>query len=97
MCYLLCLSCDLIGKDFGFDENGNGTTKEYKLFLEKHKDLKYRKTSAKEDNGNINDLFQEMGEILYEKNKGDLNKKGKNIKLAKHEEVKVSKCKNCIA
>ena len=53
------------------------------VFLEENNDFyhKYKATSAKEEDNQINELFQEMGELLYKVNKKYMNKKSKNIKL----------------
>ena len=50
-------------------------------FLSKNKDFKYMSTSAKE-NSNIKELFEELAEIIYEKNLKYENVKTKNIRLS---------------
>ena len=58
-------------------------------FLKKNKNFKYKSTSAKnEEDNQIKELFQELGETLYEENKDNANKKVKNIKLRKGSEIK---------
>ena len=60
------------------------------IFLEDNQDFfcKYKQTSAKEEDNQINELFQEMGELLYEVNKKNIRKKSKNIKLSSLKEEK---------
>ena len=61
-------------------------------FLNKNKDFKYKSTSAKsEEDNQIKELFQELGESLYEENKNNTNKKVKNIELRKGD-VSKKKC-----
>ena len=43
---------------------------------------KYKETSAKEEDNQINELFQEMSEILYKDYKNYMTRKKKNIKLS---------------
>ena len=68
------------------------------IFLEENQKFfcKYKQTSAKEEDNQIAELFQEMGELLYEVNKKNIRKKSKNIKLTSYEEEKktcvLSKC-----
>ena len=50
-------------------------------FLYENKDFIYKETSAKAENNNIRELFDEIGEKLYELNKKFQNVKIKNIKL----------------
>ena len=54
------------------------------IFLEDNQDFfcKYKQTAAKEEDNQISELFQEMGELLYEVNKNNIRKKSKNIKLS---------------
>ncbi len=52
-----------------------------KSFLEDNKDFTYKATSAKDEDDQINTLFQEMGEILYQSYKKTEKIKLKTIKL----------------
>ena len=64
------------------------------IFLEENKDFTYKETSAKESNIEINDLFEEIGEKLYEiyKTKKDKEKKFKKMKLGKEKGDKGGCC-----
>ena len=68
------------------------------IFLEENQKFfcQYKQTSAKEEDNQIAQLFQEMGELLYEVNKNNIREKSKNIKLTSYEEEKktcvLSKC-----
>jgi len=64
---------------------------EISFFLEDNKELIYKETSAKEDDNHINELFQEIGEKLYEINKKYKNSNKKEIKISQHIE-KENKC-----
>ena len=67
------------------------------FFKEDNEDLIYKETSAKEEDNQINDLFQEMGELLYQKYKKYNNIKPKNIKLSvSNGEKKSSQCIKCL-
>ena len=57
------------------------------IIIDENKELKYKETSAKDDNDNqINELFQEMGEQIYTFYSKNSKNKGRNIK-------KLSECK----
>ena len=62
-----------------------------KKFLSKNKDFKYMSTSAKSNN-NIKELFQELAEIIYEKNLKYAGKKTKNIKLNEKKGKEKKRC-----
>lgn len=67
------------------------------FFLEDNNDYIYRATSAKEEDNQINELFQDMGERLYKsyiKNAKN-HKKSKNIKLKGLKEKKTNCVINC--
>ena len=68
------------------------------IFLEENRDFKYKETSAKIENDNqIKELFQEMGEDLYIYASGrKRNDKKNNIKIAGYKEKKKSKCLSCV-
>ena len=72
------------------------------IFLEEeeNKNMIYKETSAKDNNDEINNLFQEIGEELYEDYIKSGRKKNKNKKekvhLTKYKEKKNSKCFKCI-
>ena len=66
------------------------------FFKEDNEDFIYKETSAKEEDNQINDLFQDMGEILYNKYKKYQKIKTKYIKLAQEERKDSSKCAKCI-
>ena len=65
------------------------------IILDENKDIKYKETSAKDENDNqINELFQEMGEELYtfySKNKKN-RKKSKKVKLSEYQEKESRDC-----
>ena len=64
-------------------------------FLKEYKELKYYKSSAK-DNISINDLFQELAEKMYV-NYGKGGEKSQNKKLVgKHVDNKKGHCSKCI-
>ena len=64
------------------------------VMLEENKDLKYKETSAKEENNNqINELFQEMGEQMYTFYLKNNKNKGRKIKkLSKYQEDENRQC-----
>ena len=62
-----------------------------KKFLSKNIDFKYMSTSAKSNN-NIKELFQELAEIIYEKNLKYADKKTKNIKLNENKGKEKKRC-----
>ena len=64
------------------------------IFLEENQQFfcKYKQTSAKEEDNQIAELFQEMGELLYEVNQKNKRKKSKIIKLTGYNGEK----KNCV-
>ena len=68
-----------------------------KDFLSKNKDFKYMSTSAKENN-NIKELFQDIAEIIYERNLKYENMAMKNVKLSggKHRERRNCALKRCL-
>ena len=68
-----------------------------KIFLEEHKDLKYKSTSAKTENDEINKFFQGMGEEIF-KNYKNIYKKGKRIKLSNASYNNKNNCalKSCV-
>ena len=65
------------------------------IILDENKDIEYKETSAKDENDNqINELFQEMGEKLdtfYLKNKKN-RKKSKKVKLSEYQEKESRDC-----
>ena len=71
---------------------------EIEIFLEENKDYKYYEISAKDDNDNqINELFQEMGEELFSfASKRKNSNKKKKSKVLGYKEEKPSTCKKCI-
>ena len=71
---------------------------EIEIFLEENKDYKYYEISAKDDNDNqINELFQEMGEELFTfASKRKNSNKKKKSKVLGYKEEKPSTCKKCI-
>ena len=58
------------------------------IFLEENKDFIYKETSAKESNIEINDLFQEIAEKLY-----DMNKENQYFKTSKNKKMKLDRKK----
>ena len=64
---------------------------EISFFLEDNNEFFYKETSAKEEDNHINELFQEIGEKLYEINKKYKNSNKKEIKISEHKE-KINKC-----
>ena len=71
---------------------------EIELFKDEHKDLICKETSAKEEDNHIEELFQELGELLYYKHKKNPYKNKSNIRrLRNYDENKkgclISKCK----
>ena len=67
------------------------------VFLDDNKDFIFKETSAKESVIEINDLFQEISEKLYDKYKTDKNfkEKFKKVRLDKKENKEKSKCIQC--
>jgi len=63
-------------------------------FLQEYKDLKYYKTSAK-DNISINELFKELAEKMYV-DYGKGGEKSQNAQLVDKFDNKKGHCKNCI-
>ena len=64
------------------------------IILEENKELNYKETSAKDNNDNqINELFQEMGEKIYTFYLKNRKNKGKNIKkLSEYKENQNREC-----
>ena len=64
------------------------------IILEENSELKYKETSAKDENDNqINELFQEMGEKLYTFYLKNNKNKSKNIKkLSEYNEKEKREC-----
>ena len=63
------------------------------IFLENNPNFMYKLTSAKkEEDNNIKELFQELGEKIYENFKKTENIKTKNIKLMDGKQTKKSCC-----
>ena len=68
-------------------------------FIKKNNDFKYKSISAKKENNEINELFDEIGEELYKdyEENGGINKRGHNIQLSeKKKEKKNCKMLKCI-
>ena len=70
---------------------------EIEIFKDEHKDIIYKETSAKEEDNQIEELFREMGELLYDKYKKNPHKNKSNKRnLSKYDENKrgcpISKC-----
>ena len=59
---------------------------------------KYKETSAKKEDNEINELFQEMSEILYKDYKKYMTKKKKNIKVLSQKDIDKRNCVlgNCV-
>ena len=64
------------------------------IIIDENKELKYKETSAKDDNDNqINELFQEMGEQIYTFYSKNSKNKGRNIKkLSEYKENEIREC-----
>ena len=73
---------------------------EFFLAEKENKNMIYKETSAKENNDEINNIFQEIGEKLYMDyiKSGKKNKKNKkeNVQLSKYTEKKKHKFLKCI-
>ena len=81
------------------DLESNVDVKLIDIFLQKYKDFRYKSTSAKkEEDNNVKELFQELGELIYEENKNNLNKKDNVIKLRKGGDKRRNDCalKKCV-
>ena len=70
---------------------------EIEIFKDEHKDIIYKETSAKEEDNQIEELFREMGELLYDKYKKNPHKNKSNKRnLSIYEENKngclIAKC-----
>ena len=70
---------------------------EIEIFKDEHKGIIYKETSAKEEDNQIEELFREMGELLYDKYKKNPHKnKSKKRHLSNYDENKkgcpISKC-----
>ena len=61
---------------------------EIEKFKKEYPTFKYKSTSAKKDENKIKELFQELGEDIYQANKDNLNKENKSIKLSRHNDKK---------
>ena len=66
------------------------------FFLEDNQQFCYKETSAKEEDNHINELFEEIGEKVYEINKNFQKSDGRRLRLAGVKEKKnncgLSKC-----
>ena len=89
--YLIGNKNDLINEIEVEEKDINNYIKNYNISDNKS-------VSAKKDNDDIKQLFQELGEKLYEKDKMNGDKKSKNIKLSSEINKKESHCliKKCL-
>ena len=80
----------LIGNKSDLETNVNEN--DIQNFLDKNKDFIYKKTSAKEDNNKIKELFDELGEKLYALNKKYEGVEIKNIQLRDGKSLQKKNC-----
>ena len=84
----------LIGNKKDLEEEIEVNEENIKNFLEKNNNFIYKAVSAKEENNEIQDLFQEMAEKLYEEdNKSGHSKNKTTVKLTNEKQAPRSGCK----
>ena len=89
----------LVGNKNDLIDDINVREEDIKQFLINHNDFTYKSISAKREDNCVNDLFQELGEKIYERDIKDGNPLRKtSIRLTKEKKVTKKQCalKKCI-